>query len=318
MKGYELYGIRNGWGGLHAGHFMPMDYQMLDSQSAGVAIGTSRWNPNNVEGAMQRMCWHLADKGIHGLIVIGGNDTLETAFTLYNEFRGLPTVGIPKTIDNDLPGCDTSLGFQTAVAVIGRTLMDIRAVANSMERTYLIEVMGRRTGWLAAHGGVGADLVALPEVPCAPVHFSIKMAEANLLGRGCVIVISEGAHIRNGDMDIPVALDPYGNELLYKRHLAKRLAIELGPETAVRALILGHLQCGAPPVYEDIELGQTYAAAALAYLEEERTLVVPAYFAGELRCQPMRVMAGQQREVPQKTIRGLVDAGLEVAGWEEE
>lgn len=314
LHGHTLYGVRGGWQGLYAGHFMPLAEGMVDPWAPGTALGTSRWNPGNIAyhdvGVMERIAGQLEIKRMDGLIVIGGNDTLATALTLHEQYsNGLPVVGIPKTIDNDLPGCDTSIGFSTAVVVIKRAVADIGAVARSMERTYIIEVMGRRTGWLAAHGGEDAGQVALPEVPCTPDDFSM----------GGVIVISEGAHIHNGDMDLPVALDPYGNELLYQRHLADRLANEFGERGCnARTLILGHLQNGAPPVEDDVELGRAYAVEALNCLEHGETLVVPAYFAGKLRCQPLATMAGQQREMPRKTIANLVGTGVLVAGWEED
>jgi len=311
LHGHTLYGIRGGWRGLHDGYFMPLSSGMLNPWAPGTVLGTSRWNPRGSMVAMIRIIHRLDDKKMDGLIAIGGNDTLATALALHEEYsNGIPIVGIPKTIDNDLPGCDTSIGFSTAVAVIKRAVADIGAVARSMERTYIIEVMGRRTGWLAAHGGEDASQVALPEVPCTPDHF---------LTGGGVIVISEGAHIHNGDMDLPVALDSYGNELLYQRHLADRLANEFGARGAnVRTLVLGHLQNGALPVEDDMELGRVYATEALVCLEDGLTLIVPAYFAGELRRQPLKTMAGQQREMPRKTIADLVDTGVRVAGWEED
>ena len=165
--GYDFVGFRDGWKGPLEGTTMPLDISAVRGilPRGGTILGSSRTNPIKIEGGVERIERNLADLGVDALVAIGGEDTLGVATKLAD--HGLPVVGVPKTIDNDLNATDYTFGFDTAVTIATDAIDRLHTTAESHHRVLVIEVMGRHAGWIALHSGMagGANVILIPEVP---------------------------------------------------------------------------------------------------------------------------------------------------------
>ena len=192
---YEVTGIRNGWKG-----FFDDDYETLDNirtsgiiDRGGTILGISRFSPLTVENGPQLVLEKVKKLVPAGLIVIGGEGTLTVAYEMFR--MGLPVVGIPKTIDNDIRGTDYCIGFQTAVEIATQALDRLRSTAESHHRVMLLEVMGRNAGWIATYAGManGADAVLIPEIPLSLEWLCRMLTNREKKGINfSVVVVAEG------------------------------------------------------------------------------------------------------------------------------
>src|SRR3954449_10730869 len=166
VHGDELVGLRGGWKGVLEADAMPLDLQSTRGilPRGGTILGTSRTNVFKRDDGPQMVQRTFEQLGLDGLIAIGGEDTLGAANRLQAE-HGLPVLGVPKTIDNDLGGTDMTFGFDTAVHVASGAIDRLHTTAESHDRILVCEVMGRHAGWIALHAGVagGADVILIPE-----------------------------------------------------------------------------------------------------------------------------------------------------------
>jgi len=169
--GYEIIGIRRGWAGLLEMDTVKLEYENIKDiiHRGGTIIKTSRTNPKKAPNGIERACQNFKKLGLDALIAIGGDDTLSVAAALSE--AGLNVVGIPKTIDHDVPETEFTIGFDTAVNMAMRLIENLQDTAESHERVFIVEIMGRHSGWIALYSGLaaGADLILIPEEP-----FSIK------------------------------------------------------------------------------------------------------------------------------------------------
>ena len=167
QNGDEVIGIRDGWQGFFDGANLVLDGENTSRiiDRGGTILGTSRTSPLAVEGGTERVFAEFERLGLTALVVIGGEGTLSVASKMFD--RGLPVIGIPKTIDNDVKETDYAIGFQTAVQIATDALDRLRSTAESHHRVMLLEVMGRATGWIATYAGManGAEAILIPEVP---------------------------------------------------------------------------------------------------------------------------------------------------------
>ena len=205
--GYEFIGFRDGWRGPLEGDTVPLDVQAVRGilPRGGTILGTSRTNPFAESAAaggrsgLERIKDNLAGLGVDALVAIGGEDTLGVAATLHAE--GLPVVGVPKTIDNDLSATDYTFGFDTAVNIAMEAIDRLHTTAESHHRALICEVMGRHAGWIALHAGMagGANVILIPERPfslekvCAYVEHRFQTRYAPL------VVVAEGAYAEDED-----------------------------------------------------------------------------------------------------------------------
>jgi len=274
---YEVIGIRNGWRGLVNvdpegsdvdKYIVPLDEEKVRTwdRYGGTNLGTSRTNPYDTENdCSEWVIRNSASLGIEALVVIGGEDTLGVAQKLSHE--GINIVGIPKTIDKDLPGTDYTLGFETALDVIVEAVDRLRTTAGSHERIFVVETMGRQSGWLALEGGesCGAFLILIPEY-----EFSIeKVNELLLEGRRSgaryeIIIMSEGAKPVGGTEIVrDETVDGFGHKKLggVGEFLAGEIRSGTGLET--RSVVLSHLQRGGAPCAYDRRMGRYFGIAAV-------------------------------------------------------
>jgi ATP-dependent phosphofructokinase / diphosphate-dependent phosphofructokinase len=273
VHGFEFFGFRYGWAGVLSGEGGPLDVASTRGilHRGGTILGTSRTNPykeggggtDAVRASMQKL-------GIDALIPIGGDDTLGVARKLTSE--GVPCVGVPKTIDNDLNGTDYTFGFWTAVQIATEAIDRLHTTAESHNRVIVVEVMGRHAGWIALHAGLagGADAILLPEQPfdveevCD--HIRRRHADGHTFS---IIVVAEGATATEGTFaTASEQVDAFGHVRLggVAQALEQEVEGRTGYET--RMTILGHVQRGGTPLAYDRILGTRFGTAAVDAVAE--------------------------------------------------
>ncbi|MFE4056621.1 6-phosphofructokinase [Streptomyces sp. NPDC059096] len=248
--GFDFVGLRDGWLGALRNDVVPLDIAGVRGilPLGGTILGSSRTNPFQHENGMGRIQGTLAAHGIDALVVIGGEDTLGVAAELSRQ--GIRLVGVPKTIDNDVPGTDYTFGFDTAVGIATEAIDRLHTTAESHRRTLVVEVMGRHSGWIALHAGVagGANVILIPERPfdidqvCAWVKSRFKFNYAP------IVVAAEGAVPQEGQMILKDrSLDEYGHVRLsgVGEWLAQEISRRTG--TDARTTVLGYIQRGGTP-----------------------------------------------------------------------
>ena len=270
---WEIIGIKNGWKGLITGEMEILtDYSVSGIlPKGGTIIGTSRTNPFKNPEDVQRVEENIKRFGIEAIIAIGGDDTLSVALKLHE--RGVPVVGVPKTIDNDLSGTDYTFGFDTAVSIVTDAIDRLHTTAESHHRVMILEVMGRHAGWIATIAGMagGADEILIPED-----NFDMDRVIANLkkrYDRGkkfSIIVAAEGAKPAGGDNHVIQSdeTDEFGHVRLggIGHYLAKEIQKRMNVET--RVTILGHVQRGGTPTAYDRVLATRFGVGAVELIKE--------------------------------------------------
>ncbi|MGY0058321.1 6-phosphofructokinase [Streptomyces sp. LZ34] len=253
--GDEVIGFEDGFKGLLDGRHRKLDLDAVAGILArgGTILGSSRLERARLREACETSKDHARDYGIDVLIPIGGEGTLTAARMLSD--AGLPIVGVPKTIDNDISSTDRTFGFDTAVGVATEAMDRLKTTAESHQRVMVVEVMGRHAGWIALESGMagGAHGICLPERPFE-IDALVKMVEERF-SRGkkfAVICVAEGAHPAEGTMEYKKGeIDQYGHERFtgIGNRLAAELERRLGKEA--RPVILGHVQRGGTPTAYD-------------------------------------------------------------------
>jgi len=252
--GHEFVGFRDGWRGLIEGQTMPLDINAVRGilPRGGTIIGSSRTNPFNVDGGVEKIEETLTAMSVDALIVIGGEDTLGVATKLHE--HGVHVVGVPKTIDNDLNATDYTFGFDTAVNIAMEAIDRLHTTAESHHRALIVEVMGRHAGWIALHAGMagGANIILIPEVPF-DIEKVCEWVESRFESHySPIIVVSEGATPAEGTMALQGGeLDSFGHVRLggIGGVLEKEIEKRTGKEA--RTTVLGHIQRGGTPTARD-------------------------------------------------------------------
>nr|WP_097183186.1 ATP-dependent 6-phosphofructokinase [Blastococcus haudaquaticus] len=264
--GSEVVGFRDGWRGLLEDRTTPLDIAAVDGllTRGGTTLGSARVAPERISNELPQMKDVLATHGIDVLIPIGGEGTLTAAHLLSQ--AGVPVVGIPKTIDNDIDETDLTFGFDTAVSIATEMIDRLHTTAESHQRVLLVEVMGRHAGWIALHAGLasGAHLTLVPEEPfdiedvCRLVSERFARGDSHVIG-----VVAEGATPRPGTMDLrDGGVDEYGHRRF--TGVAQQLGAELERRTGkeVRTTVLGHVQRGGTPTSFDRVLATRFGLHA--------------------------------------------------------
>ena len=266
--GDRVIGFRDGWKGVQENLTVEIDRAWAETihEEGGTKLGTSRTNPMKSEQTMQAVVDNFRGNNLDALVAIGGDDTLSVAAELSR--RGLPVVGIPKTMDNDVPETDYCIGFDTAVNTVTDSLDKLRTTSASHHRVMVVEVMGRDAGWVAGIGGVagGADYILVPEVAPDVEALCAHLEQVRARGKSYALVVAaEGVQVGEAPSDGDAKVDAFGHVQLAKKAVGETLAglIEerLGWET--RSVVVGHLQRGGPPSAFDRVLGTRYGVAAM-------------------------------------------------------
>ena len=266
--GIEVLGIRNGFLGLVEGDVEPLTgFSVIGIlPKGGTILGTSRYDPLRVMEDRQKLLHNLKRYGLDALIAVGGDGTLSAARELHE--LGVPIVGVPKTIDNDLKGTDYTFGFDTAVNVVRDAVDRLHTTAESHHRVMVVEVMGRRVGWIAALGGLagGADFILIPEKPYRLDEMCKVLDGRHRRGRPfSIVVVAEGAFPAGEE---PPARVGEGGSSSIGFRVAKEIADRLGVET--RVTVLGHIQRGGSPTAFDRIIGTRFGLRAVDLVREGR------------------------------------------------
>ncbi|HEX3679840.1 MAG TPA: 6-phosphofructokinase [Galbitalea sp.] len=267
----EFVGFRNGWRGLVDSDIIHLGREEVKgiSKQGGTILGTSRTNPFDGDGGVERVNRVLSDNGIDAIIAIGGEGTLAAAKRLTDE--GVKIVGVPKTVDNDLDATDYSFGFDTAVQIATEAMDRLRTTGDAHDRCMVAEVMGRHVGWIALHSGMaaGAHVILIPERKTSVEQICEWVSEAHNRGRAPLVVVAEGFALDT--MDDPHSergLDAFGRPRLggIGQLLAPIIEQQTGIET--RATTLGHIQRGGTPSAFDRVLATRLGMAAMRSVVE--------------------------------------------------
>ena len=267
----RVVGLRNGWKGLVDPSPMDLDSRMVSGilHVGGTIIGTSRTNPFKDPSGPEKVAKNFKLLGLDALIAIGGEDTLGVAAKLYD--KGLPVVGVPKTIDNDLYGTDFTFGFDTAVTIATDAIDRIHTTAESHNRVMVVEVMGRHAGWIATYSGIagGADVILIPEIPIDLDEVCDLILRRHSRGKSfSIVVVAEGAHFAekpgmNGELILQeTQKDEFGHVRLGGISQVLSKAIEKRTRFETRYVVLGHIQRGGSPTAHDRVLATRYGICA--------------------------------------------------------
>jgi 6-phosphofructokinase 1 len=266
-------GIRNGWAGLVVGEVEPLTPFSVSGilPRGGTIIGTSRTNPFKKVEDTQKVINNIKKFGLDSLIAIGGEDTLGVAAKLYD--KGIPVVGVPKTIDNDLSGTDYTFGFDTAVSIATEAIDRLHSTAESHNRVMVVEVMGRHTGWIATFAGLagGADCILIPEKPFKIKNVCELIKKRHDRGKKfSILVVAEGAKPVEADKLVTrdKGVDAFGHARLggigdvIAQEIEKRIHLE------TRVTTLGHVQRGGTPTAHDRILATRFGIKAVELVRE--------------------------------------------------
>jgi len=257
----QTIGLLEGWRGAIEGNYIDLNFENTDSiiDRGGTILGSSRTNPYKNPEDVERVEKTVNDLGLDALIAIGGDDTLGVASKLYSE-RQLPTIGCPKTIDNDLSSTDQTFGFDTSINIVMEAVDRLRTTAESHRRVVVIETMGRHAGWIACYAGVAtaADYILVPEVAVDVDRMCRILEKRRAAGKLYgIVVVSEGAKLAQNEDFVTkdTEVDDFGHVKLggIGEVVAKIINSRTGFET--RCVTLGHLQRGGPPSAYDRVLG---------------------------------------------------------------
>ena len=299
QMGYDVIGIRNGWTG-----FIENEIKVLDGNNTsgiidkgGTILGTSRMSPFQIENGPQRVFDGFEKLGLEALVVLGGEGTLSCASRLFK--MGLPVVGIPKTIDNDVKETDYTIGFQTAVQIATEALDRLRSTAESHHRVMLLEVMGRQAGWIATYAGManGADAILIPEIPLDKeklAELCHMLKERNRRGTTfSVVVVAEGTPLEGkiisrrsfniADPEKAYLLGGIGNAL--GEIIEKRTRLE------TRVSSLDYIQRGGTPVAYDRSLATAFGVKAAELIKEKKCGEMTALKGNRITTAPLEKVA---------------------------
>ncbi|RJS86277.1 6-phosphofructokinase [Candidatus Bathyarchaeota archaeon] len=301
--GYEVIGIRHGWAGLLNLDTVKLEYENIKDiiHRGGTILKTSRTNPKKVPNGINIACQNFKKLGLDALIAIGGDDTLSVAAALSE--AGLNVIGIPKTIDHDVPETEFTIGFDTAVNMAMRLIENLKDTAESHDRVFVVEIMGRHAGWIALYSGLaaGADLILIPEEPFSikEVTEFVKKKISKEGGQSVLIVVAEGALIKDyeGPITKSTKVDQFGHVYLggIGEFLAKEISKATGAET--RACVPAHTIRGGPPTALDRLISTRLGLAAVDLVKEGKFGYMVALKAGEIVPVPLSKVTGKTKTV---------------------
>jgi ATP-dependent phosphofructokinase / diphosphate-dependent phosphofructokinase len=299
--GHETAGVLNGWRGMVETNLKPLGWDEISGilPKGGTIIGTSRTNPYKLDGGVDGV--RKTFEQLDALVAIGGEDTLGVASKLSSEF-GLPVVGVPKTIDNDLNGTDYTFGFDTAVHVATDAVDRCHSTAESHSRILVVETMGRHAGWIALFAGIagGADYILIPE---QEVNFDdVAAAVERRRARGknfSVIVASEGCELPGVADEGEV--DDFGHVRVENRAVGETVAKEIEARTGMqtRATVLGYIQRGGTPTARDRILGLRFGLEAAELVQHGEWGRMAALHGDEVVSVPLTEATAELKLVPQ-------------------
>jgi ATP-dependent phosphofructokinase / diphosphate-dependent phosphofructokinase len=311
----DVIGYLDGWKGVLEGAHIPLGVERCREilTIGGTILGTSRTNPYKVDGGPARVASNLHGNGVDALIAVGGEDTLGVANKLVAD--GVPVVGVPKTIDNDLAGTEVTFGFDTAVQIATDAIDRLHTTAESHHRVIVCEVMGRHAGWIATYAGIagGAAEILVPESPFVLDEVCDRLRKRHERGQfSSIVVVSEGAVPAAGpDGDAwakatqGASSDAFGHIRLggIGAWLADEIERRTGFES--RPTILGHIQRGGTPTAYDRVLATRFGVAAVEAVHDGAYGMMVALRAGEIVLVPLEEAVSKSKTVDLGLLGGV-------------
>ena len=318
VHGDTSVGFLDGWNGVIEGRVVELDVERCRGilTQGGTILGTSRTNPFATADGADRALATVAALGIDAVVAIGGDDTLGAADRLHQ--LGLPVVGVPKTIDNDLAGTEVTFGFDTAVQIATEAIDRLQTTAESHHRVMVCEVMGRNVGRIAVHAGMagGAAEILVPEEPFSVEAVCERLTRRHRGGRFfSTVVVAEGATVADavsgdGPGSDAGPTDQFGHARLggIGAFLADEIERRTGYES--RATVLGHIQRGGTPTAFDRVLATRFGTEALAALHDGDFGTMVALNAGRIDRIPLSEATGTPRTVDRALLHDVAGPHL--------
>ena len=305
VNGDKVVGFYDAWDGVLEQRYIELKTSDVRGilPRGGTILGTRRGSPFDTPDGVEKCKKTFKDLGLDALIVIGGNGSLTVASMLHQQ-HGLPIIGVPKTIDNDVVGTDATFGFQTAVQIATDAIDRLHTTAESHDRVIVVEVMGRDAGWIALQAGIagGATAIVVPEVPFDIDELSQIVRKRHDRGRyASVVVVAEGAKPKPNTMKIPERkLDAYGHEK--SGDIAHAIAPEISARTGfeTRVVQLGYIQRGGTPTSYDRVLSTRFGLAAVDAVHDKKFGQMVVLKAGQIETADMSITANQTRTIDLK------------------
>ncbi|HEY1825210.1 MAG TPA: ATP-dependent 6-phosphofructokinase [Acidimicrobiales bacterium] len=304
--GHEVIGIANGWAGL-VGDFDGVALTAKDLRGiigqGGTLLGTRRYNLDDPAGGRESVLRAL-EEHVDALIAIGGDGTQRISHWLAE--RGAPVVGVPKTLDNDLPGTDYCIGFDTAISIVAESLDRLNTTAASHHRVIVVETMGRSTGWVAALGGLagGADMIVIPEFPMTIddilAHLEVRRRAGLVFS---IVVVAEGIDLDT--LDGRTSPHAPSDGVTGVRHATRGVGHFVASKIEqhgfeVRTTVLGHLQRGGSPTAHDRIYATRVAAAAYEAVVAGKFGTIPVVRDATVVLTDLATVTAGQRQVPRE------------------
>ncbi|BAN02237.1 6-phosphofructokinase [Ilumatobacter coccineus] len=308
--GDELVGFLDAWDGVRDRRTTPLSVESMRGMlpRGGTVLGTRRGSPFETDDGVEHVKQSMSDFGLDGLIVIGGNGSLSIACRLHAE-HGIPIVGVPKTIDNDIEGTDLTFGFTTAVQIATDAIDRLHTTAESHDRVMVVEVMGRHTGWIATHAGIagGATAVLIPEIPFDISELCERLTRRHERGRfASIVVVAEGAEPAAGTLEMEEKVyDRFGHVVLggVATRIAHAIAEQTGFET--RVVQLGHVQRGGTPTAFDRVLSTRFGVAAIDAVHAQEWGKMTVLRGENIELEDLTVAVGKTRTVDMELFDGV-------------
>jgi len=286
-KGWDVFGVRHGYVGLIAGNVVPLGARDVGGiiQQGGTMLGSARCPEFKTEEGHLKALRTLHQNDIEALVVIGGNGSQTGAHALSQ--MGFPVVGVASTIDNDLYGTEISIGVDTALNIALEAIDRLKVTASSHQRAFLVEVMGRKCGYLALMAGIagGAETIIIPEVEADPEAVAAELCAAYERGKPhALVVVAEGARYNAA-----------GLARYFEEH-RERLGFEL------RVTTLGHVQRGGAPGAFDRLLATRLGAAATEHLAQGEHGLLMGLLKGEIAATPLAEVVANKKPLDLKLL----------------
>lgn len=287
-NGWEMYGVQHGYKGLISGNIIQMTTRDVGGiiQKGGTILGSARCPEFMTIEGRKLAIRNMNQAGLDVLVVIGGNGSQTGTFELHK--MNFPVVGIASTIDNDLVGSDITIGVETALNIALEAIDRLKVTASSHQRAFILEVMGRKCGYIALMAGIagGAEAITLPEIPTNPEELALTLQLAYEHGKShAIVVAAEGAD--------------YNATKLEEYFLANKERLGF----SVRSTILGHVQRGGTPGASDRILASRFGLGAIEAIEREEYGVLVGQIAGKVTTTPLDEIVGRTKELDPEAVR---------------
>ena len=328
-RNWDVYGIKSGYTGLldtdEIIRLTPDRVRRISSTGGTILGTTNKGNPfempvTNAAGEVEirdvsdRVVDNFKRLRFDCLVAVGGDGSLEIAHRFFQ--KGIPVIGVPKTIDNDMGGTVITFGFDTAVSTATEAIDRIHSTARSHERVIVVEVMGRHAGWIALNSGISgaAHAILIPEIPFDIEKVCDHIMAEELHGEHyAVVVVAEGA-IPAGGAPIDQGVGEVGRQDVLLGGVGQYVAQEIAKRTGkdARSLVLGHLQRGGSPTTFDRLLALRFGAAAVRLIEKGKFGAMVALDPPKIKAVPLEQVIGSIRNVPldSDTIATARDIGI--------